>query len=185
MELKNIKKFIRDLCNYDEGAYELLLDSYEKPVYRFFFFSHRNHQLAEEQSAETFEKFVTAIKNFKADNSVSLNAFVFGIARNVLLKGYRRGNLKITNGYDEEVLCDKAGVLRQVQGREQLARVMLEIDKLDHVQKEIFLLRFVEQLKINEISKIMDVPENTIKSHIHRTRKKLMETLSDKINYEV
>jgi len=40
------------------------------------------------------------------------------------------------------------------------------------VQKQILLPRFIEGLKLDEIAEIMNMPLNSVKSHVHRGRKK-------------
>ena len=93
MEIVTDRELVKKLIARDEQAYEILLDEYEAPIYRFFYYSQGNHQIAQDQCGETFARFVAAIKNFKSDNSHSLKAFIFGIARNVLLETLRRKRL--------------------------------------------------------------------------------------------
>jgi len=45
-------------------------------------------------------------------------------------------------------------------------------------ERQILLLRFIEGLKLDEIAGIMKMPLNSVKSHVHRSRKKLCEILS-------
>ncbi|MHC4702429.1 MAG: RNA polymerase sigma factor, partial [Planctomycetota bacterium] len=87
------REFIKRLVARDERAYEVLLDKYEAPVYRFFYYSQGNHQIAQDQCGETFARFVTSIENFKSNDSHSLKAFIFGIARNILLETFRKKRL--------------------------------------------------------------------------------------------
>jgi len=62
------RELIKKLIAGDEQAYETLLDNYEAPVYRFFYYSQGNHQIAQDQCGETFARFVVSIKNFKSKN---------------------------------------------------------------------------------------------------------------------
>ena len=45
-------------------------------------------------------------------------------------------------------------------------------------EKQILLLRFVEDFKLEEIADVMAIPLNSVKSHIHRSRKKLCKLLN-------
>ncbi len=76
MEIATDRELIKKLIARDEQAYEILLDEFEAPVYRFFYYSQGNHQIAQDQCGETFARFVASITNFKSDNSHSLKAFV-------------------------------------------------------------------------------------------------------------
>jgi RNA polymerase sigma-70 factor (ECF subfamily) len=179
MEIVTDREFVKKLIARDERAYEILLDEYEAPVYRFFYYSQGNHQIAQDQSGETFARFVTAIKNFKSDNSHSLKAFVFGIARNVLLETLRRKRLTQEDGYSlEEMPSKKPSVFQEVSSPDELKYVLNTIRKFKEPERQILLLRFIEGLKLDEIAGVMKMPLNSVKSHVHRSRKKLCELLS-------
>jgi RNA polymerase sigma factor (sigma-70 family) len=179
MENDTDRDIIKKLIARDEQAYEILLNKYEAPVYRFFYYSQGNHQIAQDQCGETFARFVAAIANYKSDNSQSLKAFIFGIARNVLLENLRRKRLIQEDVWSlEEMPCNKPSVFREVSTSDELKFVLNIIRQFKEPQRQILLLRFIEDLKLDEIADIMKMPLNSVKSHVHRSRKKLCEILS-------
>ena len=179
MEIVTDRELIKKLIARDEQAYEILLDEYEAPIYRFFYYSQGNHQIAQDQCGETFARFVAAIKNFKSDNSHSLKAFIFGIARNVLLETFRRKRLIQEDVCSlEEMPSNKPSVFQEVSSPDELKFVLNIIRQFKEPERQILLLRFIEGLKLDEIASIMKMPLNSVKSHIHRSRKKLCEMLS-------
>lgn len=178
MEPATDKKLIKRLVARDEQAYEILLDKYEAPIYRFFYYSQGNHQVAQDQCGETFARFVASIKNFKSDNSHSLRAFIFGIARNILLETFRKKRLiREDASLLEEVPSNTPSVFRQVSSPDELKFVLNIIAQFKEAERQILLLRFVEGLKLHEVAGIMKMPLNSVKSHVHRSRKKLCEIL--------
>jgi RNA polymerase sigma-70 factor (ECF subfamily) len=179
MEIITDRELIKKLIARDEQAYEILLDKYEAPIYRFFYYSHQNHQIAQDQCGETFARFVVSIENFRSDNLHSLKAFIFGIARNVLLETLRRKRLIQENVCSlEEVPSNNPPVFREVSSPDELEYVLNIIGQFKEPERQILLLRFIEGLKLDEIASIMKMPLNSIKSHVHRSRKKLCEMLS-------
>lgn len=179
MEPRTNKKLIRRLVARDEQAYEILLDEYEAPVYRFFYYSQGNHQVALDQCGETFARFVVSIRNFKSENSDSLRAFIFGIARNVLMEAFRRKRLTQEDAsLLDHVPSKEPSVFRQVSSPDELKFVMQIIAQFKEADRQILLLRFVEGLRFDEIAGIMKMPLNSVKSHVHRSRKRLCEILS-------
>ncbi|MHC4118954.1 MAG: RNA polymerase sigma factor [Planctomycetota bacterium] len=179
------REFIKRLVARDERAYEVLLDKYEAPVYRFFYYSQGNHQIAQDQCGETFARFVTSIENFKSNDSHSLKAFIFGIARNILLETFRKKRLAREDvSLLEEVPSGRPSVFRQVSSPDELEYVMNIIAQFKDAERQILLLRFVEGLKLDEIAGIMKMPLNSVKSHVHRSRKKLCEILSKSTSYQ-
>jgi RNA polymerase sigma-70 factor (ECF subfamily) len=179
MEILTDRDLIKKLIACDEQAYERLLDEYEAPVYRFFYYSQGNHQIAQDQCGETFARFVAAITNFKSDNSHSLKAFIFGIARNVLLETLRRKRLIQKDVCSlEEIPSNKPSVFQEVSSSDEHKFILNIIGQFKEPERQILLLRFIEGLKLDEIAGIMNMPLNSVKSHVHRSRKKLCEILS-------
>ena len=61
--------------------------------------------------------------------------------------------------------------------KENIHELNRNIDKLPELQKSILLLFYKDELNVDEISNIMEMPANTIKSHLFRARKSLKELL--------
>jgi len=184
METYSERELIKKLVARDEQAYEILLDKYEAAVYRFFYYSQGDHQTAQDQCGETFARFVASIANLRSCNSHSMKAFIFAIARNILLESYRRKKLireRVT--LLEQVPSDRPSVFREVSSSDELEFVLNIIGQFQEPQRQILLLRFVEELKLDEIADVMKMPLNSIKSHIHRGRKRLCELLSKSNSY--
>ena len=46
--------------------------------------------------------------------------------------------------------------------------LLCAIDKLDERYKEVIILKYFDDLTINEISKVLDKPEGTIKTYLNK-----------------
>jgi len=174
------ERFIKSLIAQDEQAYEILLNKYEAMIFRFFYYSHGNYETAQDQCGETFARFVISVKRFKANDTEGLKAFIFGIARNILLQSYRGKKVTQEGNYSfEKVPSNKPSVFQELSSREELVFALSTIKKFKNPERQILLLRFVENLTLDEIADIMNMPINSVKSHIHRGRKRLCELLSE------
>ena len=161
-----------------EEAYKALLERYGDALYRFFYFSHRNRDLADDQCGETFEVLVRNIGRMRSQEADSLKPFLFGIARNVLRRSWRKA--KLSRGNDdtlEEVADAHASVLQEMATREELGRALAVIDQFPDPERQVLLLRFVEGFKLEDIAEAMAMPLSSVKSHIHRSRQKLLQRL--------
>ena len=72
----------------------------------------------------------------------------------------------------------RGSVIDEVVTQEEFTRAMNAIEQLSDPERQIVLLRFVDMFKLEEIVGIMGMPMNTIKSHLHRGRKKLCALLN-------
>ncbi len=57
---------------------------------------------------------------------------------------------------------------RELLAREELAAVWLVVDRLSRQQRAIFLLRFAEEMTLEEIAKAMELELGTVKAHLAR-----------------
>jgi RNA polymerase sigma-70 factor (ECF subfamily) len=58
-------------------------------------------------------------------------------------------------------------------------RVLAALNSVGEIPRSCLLLRTIEQLEYSEIAKVLDIPEGTAMSHVHRTRQYLRERLAD------
>ena len=58
--------------------------------------------------------------------------------------------------------------------------VIKALNSVSDVARACLLLRTIEQMEYSEISKILQIPEGTAMSHVHRARQHLRERLADK-----
>ena len=56
--------------------------------------------------------------------------------------------------------------------------IMNELDKLEIEQREVFLLKEYGNLSYKEISDVMKIDENLVKSRLYKTRQRLIAKLS-------
>src|SRR5262249_10842539 len=82
------ESFVDQLRHGVPEAYTLLVERFEAPLYRFFFCDHRDHHLAQEQSAETFAALVRSLRNLRGGGE-QLPAFVFSTARHIQQRRWR------------------------------------------------------------------------------------------------
>jgi RNA polymerase sigma-70 factor (ECF subfamily) len=69
--------------------------------------------------------------------------------------------------------------------RELAAILESAVDSLPEQFRTVFVLRSVEQLSVAETSELLDVPEETVKTRLHRARNQLRTVLTDRIGAQV
>jgi len=161
------------------AAYEMLVERFEGPLYRFFFCDHRNHHLAQEQTSETFTQLVRSLPNMRGGHQ-QLCAFVFATARHIQQRRWRSPktqNVPLSGAAN--VIDAGPSPVAQAADREQLERVLNAIGQLDPAVRNGLLLRFVEGYSVEEVAHAMEMPVGTVKSHIHRGRLRLKQVFSE------
>jgi len=58
-------------------------------------------------------------------------------------------------------------------------RIMHALSSMSEIARTCLLLRTIEDLEYSEISRLLEIPENTAMSHVHRARQYLRQRLAD------
>ncbi len=167
-------------------AYETLLRRYQKLVYNVLFQMLQNHDTAADVTQETFIRAYRGLSGFR--QSARFKPWLLKIATNAGLNQIRQSKIREFESLDA-VLDENPAV--EPASRENLEE---ELDRrFSHVMladalraisphnRHVFVLRYQHDLTYAEISDIVDEPETTVKSTLHRVREKLRKILSEKI----
>ena len=152
----------------DRNAFNHLVETYQSPIRRFFFnLTGGNEELSKDLAQDTFVKAWLNIGSFRAASKFS--TWLYRIAYNIFYD--------YTRSYKPKADIDVEKLAFQV------STDMLNIDfSIDFAQaltilkedeRTVMLLFYMEDHPIDKISKIMNCPAGTIKSHLHRGKEKL------------
>ena len=147
-----------------------LVDEYGNQLLRMCFLYLKDIHLAEDAVQDTFIK---VYKNYAQFNGNSQEkTWIMRIAINVCKNYLRKSWWKHIN-YSvllENIPCNESYDI----GDDTL---LIEIMKLSSKYKEVILLFYYQEMKIREISEVLQVPESTISVRLARARKVLKQNL--------
>lgn len=105
-----------------------------------------------------------------------LKAFAYGIARFVRLEA-----IKAQPPFDYVEDNSQLDVMDQSNSqRDDVAHLRWAINQLKPVEQEVILMLIDSDISLEEISKQLQMPLNTVKSHVHRAKEKLKEIMESK-----
>jgi RNA polymerase sigma-70 factor, ECF subfamily len=168
--------FLNRLRRGEHDAFEELVRRFEEPIYRYFLASHGNPQLAGEQSADCFGNLVESLPKMTGGPD-QLVPFVYAVARNVLRREWRRSRDFAPLVDAATTADDRPAPDAEIESKDESARALEAIQTLDPGAREVFLLRFVEQMSVAEVALAVGEPIGTVKSRLHRGRLRLQEIL--------
>jgi RNA polymerase sigma-70 factor, ECF subfamily len=161
----------------EHDAFAELVRRFEDRLYRYFLASHGDPQLAGEQSADCFGNLVESLPKMTGGPD-QLLPFVYAVARNVLRRQWRRPSRDFASLIDAAAIADgRPAPDAEYESRDESARALEAIRTLDPATREVFLLRFVEQMSVAEVAIAVGEPIGTVKSRLHRGRLRLQEIL--------
>jgi RNA polymerase sigma factor (sigma-70 family) len=160
----------------DAAGNELVTRHFESV---FMFFDGKVFDGVEDLAQRTFLACLEARAKIRPDGS--FRAYLFGIARNILLQHYARARRDARPPDAGVASVDQLGVggspSRQVARHEEtrlLSRALRAIPLDLQIAIELF---YWEDLSIAEIAQVIEVPPGTVKSRLHRARELLRERM--------
>lgn len=170
-EEKLIKKSIKG----DSQCFELLVIKYTSYLYKIAYGYSKNEQDALDLIQECTYRAWLNIKQLKKDAS-----FKFWISRllvNIAIDSYRKES-KISK-IDNEVELEVNDIFI-----EEKIDLNEAINLLRPEYKTVILLKYFEDITIPDISYIMDIPQNTVKTYIKRAKESIKGILKEDYLYE-
>ncbi|MBL8014643.1 MAG: RNA polymerase sigma factor [Candidatus Doudnabacteria bacterium] len=160
---------------------ETQIKGYAQAIFRYAFSRLSNKSDAEDVVQETFARAFSRQAALAAATNVE--AWLIGIARNILLESYRAKARLVTSLNEEDngelnIPDDSLEAEVQVIESELLELIKKELKGLDVLTQEIVELRVWENLKFSEIAEIVGQSELLVKKRYYRG----IEELAAKLN---
>jgi RNA polymerase sigma-70 factor (ECF subfamily) len=160
-------------------AFGQLVELFHEDIFRLVFYRVRTHMDAEDITQETFMK---AYKNLsKLKKAERFRPWLYKIGLNQVNDFYREKRiLAIFKDYSDIDDIDQSDIKRDdlpdalntLLKQEFWKHIGLFLDRLSRMEREVFLLRFLDNLHIKEVSQILKRSESSVKTHLYRALKK-------------
>ena len=175
---------ISELDDIDE-----LVRTYRARILRFVAYSTGDPDLAETITQDTLLRAYNSRNEFRGE--CSINTWLTGIAINVTRDHLRTKRYKFwkqlrTSAIDiQEVASflptNESNPEGQLLAKEKVEEMLKVIQKLSYKQRTVFLMKFSEDMQVSEISQLLDMPVNTVRTHLHRALKAVRSQLGARV----
>lgn len=158
----------------ERDAFDILIRKYQGIIYNYIF---KNTLNKEDSEDITQEVFIKAYKNlYRLENKERFYSWLFKIAINTMNTSFKAK--KQHNFIEESEMLDiKCNVNDTPEERLQIKEENLELLKklsvLNEEEKNAMILKYVQGFSYKEVGEILGIKEETIKTKLHRAKKKL------------
>jgi RNA polymerase sigma-70 factor (ECF subfamily) len=149
-------------------AFELLLDRYQQKAFRLAYSIMRDSSAAEDVTQDAFVKMWHILPEY--DGRASPSTLLYTIARNTALSALRAATHRRTASLD----CSCEGPAVSVDTVAQLETEQF-VGRLPEAEQEVVRLFYLQDRNVDEVAQMLDMPIGTVKSHLHRARRRLAE----------
>jgi RNA polymerase sigma factor (sigma-70 family) len=191
-----IKKFKK---TGDNSHFEKIYRFFFKKIYRFVLLNISDSQIAENITSDVFYNVYRNLAKARL-NSGSFRAWIYKIARNLIIDYYRKeAKYKEDRSLDQYLETRKyddlnelepvdsslvAGDFKEVNPGEYTGSefrdpdLLAGLNRLDELQKQVLILRFVEEMDYKTIGRIIDKSELAARAIKFRAISKLKELMA-------
>jgi RNA polymerase sigma-70 factor (ECF subfamily) len=162
----------------DLQAFERLVQRHEKRILHLQRRFIRDHALAEDLCQETFVRAWDRLDTFSGRGSFA--AWLTKLAYNIFLQHRRKHAARTSREtpYEEEAEAGPAALEGPAPNADELPDLPRLLAILPEADRLVLLLSYGHGLSIAEIADVLETPDGTIKSQIHRAKEKIRRHFS-------
>lgn len=169
------------------GRFRKLVEQHQHRVYTFSYYFLGNKAEAEDVTQEVLLRLWRHIESVEPE---SAGAWLTRVTRNACYDALRKRRTHgrvFADGLDDEDVARAADGGRSpeeaVSDAEVRRRFEEALEKVAEPYRSIVILREVQGLKYRQIADALELPLNTVKTYLHRARRKLREELREVYSY--
>ncbi|WP_080241662.1 RNA polymerase sigma factor [Spirosoma rigui] len=147
----------------------LLFERYHRELFGFLYHMSGRPDASEDMVQTVFYRMLKYRHTFTGDGA--FRTWMYHLARHVLIDTARQNN-RTAHHYDVADLADRIGgglpADESLQKEQELALLRQALAKLSDDQREVLVLSRYQELKYDEIARILDTTEGAVKVRVHR-----------------
>jgi RNA polymerase sigma-70 factor (ECF subfamily) len=177
------KQTLSRLKSRDKEVFTEVYDANVADIHRFVYFKIGSREEANDLTSIIFLKTWDHIQKNTLEDAKTLRALLYKVARNAIIDYYReRGSQKPISLDDEQNPVDIATDINQsdkIDDDQDLKRIISKLPFLKEEYREIIIMRFINDLSLEEISDISQKSRGNVRVLLHRALTALRELIED------
>jgi len=175
---------IKKTLKGEKKAFEELMRKYEKKIFSFVVRMVRNEEVAIDLTQDFFIKIFTVLDKYNFEYKFS--TWAYRICYNLVIDHIRKNQGQVHSLDDDSVsakeMLSSENVIRH-DGFNNLSReetrlyIWRMVENIAPKFRELILLRYVQELKYEEIAEITSLPVGTIKNRIFKAKEILKKEM--------
>jgi len=170
-----LAELVKQARDGNRFAFDQLIDRYQGDIHRMIYYRIRARMDAEDLTQDVFIRAYRSISRLREPQR--FRSWLYTIAVNRVNDYLRKKRVRsIFKSSDEgtdiqpeaDQLREQPEALEKVLKEDFWRQVGRIAKKLSKMEREVFMLRFLDNLNINEIAQILKKSESTVKTHLYR-----------------
>lgn len=150
-----------------------LLKSVENSIFKTAFYFMGNEHDAKDAAQEALMKVYTKLNTFQEKSQFT--TWVQRITTNVCMDKFRKNKNEFSFDSTEIILPDNLNIEKKIENKVMVEELIVLIYRLPEKIKAVMILRHFHEFSYQEISDVLNLPLNTVKSYLFRGRDQLQK----------
>lgn len=180
ISLAEEQELVRLAQSGDEQAFEAIIQAYTAPLYRVVFRLNGDAAESEAVVQEVFWRLWRSIGHYQSDRPIF--PYLVTVAMNI-----QRDRWRSDRRLDQRELGEAAGEIAdsvqlpetQIEESELLAWLGKAVQKLPGAYRAVIALRYEADMSYEEIARALELPVNTVRTHLRRAKMMLREMMEN------
>jgi RNA polymerase sigma-70 factor (ECF subfamily) len=165
--MAKIEDYIESLVLKDEAAFEAVYEETKHAVYALIVSIVKNKMDAEDIMQETYIKMMTSLHQY--NRTYSFKTWLLTIAKHLAIDFYRkRKNIQVVDIETYEYITTS-----NVISAQDALEINEELNKMTDMERQIFILHIVDDMKHKDIAKLLNKPLGTVLWYYQKALKKI------------
>jgi RNA polymerase sigma-70 factor, ECF subfamily len=175
---------IKKIRKGSKAAFEELMRKYNRKIFNFVIRMVRNDEVAVELTQDFFIKIYTVIDKYNFEYKFS--TWAYRICYNLVIDHIRKNQMQ-TESLDSDAVSQKEIVSSENYVKDDGFRILSDeevknqlwklVDGIPLKFKEVILLRYIQELKYEEIADMTGLPVGTVKNRIFKAKEILKQEI--------
>ncbi|MBD1371854.1 sigma-70 family RNA polymerase sigma factor [Hazenella sp. IB182357] len=164
----------------DQDAFRKIVEAYEKKIYNLVLQLLKKPEEAKDVTQEVFIKIYTNLSRYRAEAQFSTWAYqiTYRTCMDRLRKKQKEQTLFPPQELDEnQTKIDHVSVEARYEQRELREQLQETLDQLPDKYRMVLILSHQQELSYQEIADILEMPVNTVGTHLYRAKLQLRKLL--------
>ncbi len=160
-----------------------IYERYQRGIFRYLFYRVGDQQTAEDLTSEVFLRMIEKLPAYH-DRKLSLQAWLFQIARNLSIDHYRKMSIQQNVQLEDDFPEQREEPLEMIAQELTSEKLRHALVKLPESQRDVIVMRFVVGMPIGEVAQTLHKSTDSIKGLQRRALLALRDILVEwEVNY--
>lgn len=165
-------KLVQEVLGGNVESFEAIVKRYEMTILKFIYSMIKDKEATEDITQEVFITVYNKLDTF--NDKYKFSNWILRIAKNkcidYITKHRKINEENIDDVKSIEITSREISPEQTLEFKETKRAIEKYINRLEHMDRQIIMLRYLKEVTFNDISKILDISESAVKRRYYKIR---------------